>query len=337
MNQAILEPRPLYGIGTVARLTGLKPDTLRVWERRYGLGASHKSNTGRRQYTQSDLEHLQLVAALVSSGSRIGEIASSQRKTLEMLLRARPAKGASTQQVPVAKPRAIFIGEGLCDWLDEHQGCLANVDAHLARFSLADTEQEMFEAIEQIDCLVVQCVTLASAQLGKIQNLLEKLRPGKVIVCYQFCNERWLKEIETSDIRAVEFPPDPAYLAFEINNCAAEAAVRQGESNLGELIESKPRQYSEQELSAARKLKSTLDCECPKHITDLIRALANFEEYSASCSVENWHDASIHACIYAYTGQARWLMERALSAVLEDRTADFSVELQKLRHAESAA
>ena len=39
----LLEPRPLYGIGTVARLTGLKPDTLRVWERRYGLGASHKS------------------------------------------------------------------------------------------------------------------------------------------------------------------------------------------------------------------------------------------------------------------------------------------------------
>ena len=56
-----LEPRPLYGIGTVARLTGLKSDTLRVWERRYGLGASHKSATGRRQYTQSDLDHLQLV------------------------------------------------------------------------------------------------------------------------------------------------------------------------------------------------------------------------------------------------------------------------------------
>ena len=45
-----LEPRPLYGIGTVARLTGLKSDTLRVWERRYGLGASYKSPTGRRQY-----------------------------------------------------------------------------------------------------------------------------------------------------------------------------------------------------------------------------------------------------------------------------------------------
>ena len=77
MQQAQLEPRPLYGIGTVARLTGLKPDTLRVWERRYGLGASHKSNTGRRQYTQADMEHLQLVSALVKGGSRIGEIASA--------------------------------------------------------------------------------------------------------------------------------------------------------------------------------------------------------------------------------------------------------------------
>ena len=80
-----LEPRPLYGIGTVARLTGLKPDTLRVWERRYGLGASFKSASGRRQYTQADLEHLQLIAALVNDGARIGEVASSERKTLELL------------------------------------------------------------------------------------------------------------------------------------------------------------------------------------------------------------------------------------------------------------
>ena len=73
-----LEPRPLYGIGTVARLTGLKSDTLRVWERRYGLGASYKSPTGRRQYTQSDLDHLQLVSALVSKASGL---ARSQRRT----------------------------------------------------------------------------------------------------------------------------------------------------------------------------------------------------------------------------------------------------------------
>ena len=97
-----LEPRPLYGIGTVARLTGLKADTLRVWERRYGLGASYKSATGRRQYTQSDLDHLQLVAALVSQGVRIGEIAASDGKTLQVLLERYSQNGGPRKEVPPA-------------------------------------------------------------------------------------------------------------------------------------------------------------------------------------------------------------------------------------------
>ena len=109
MNAAVMEPRPLYGIGTVARLTGLKPDTLRVWERRYGLGASHKTATGRRQYTQADLEHLQLVAALVNSGSRIGEIASNERKTLEMLLRGRGKGGYPPPAMPCDQRRIRYV------------------------------------------------------------------------------------------------------------------------------------------------------------------------------------------------------------------------------------
>ena len=101
-----LEPRPLFGIGTVARLTGLKSDTLRVWERRYGLGASYKSPTGRRQYTQSDLDHLQLVAALVKQGVRIGEIAASDRKTLEVLLEQQGSTSARTHAGPQAGHQA---------------------------------------------------------------------------------------------------------------------------------------------------------------------------------------------------------------------------------------
>jgi hypothetical protein len=327
MHQPTLEPRPLYGIGTVARLTGLKPDTLRVWERRYGLGASHKSATGRRQYTQSDLEHLQLVSALVSSGSRIGEIANTERRTLEMLLRGRG--GSRGQGIPDPKPRVVFLGQGLCDWLDEHQGCLANVDARLARFSLAEAEAEGFDGLEHVDCLVVETSTLAGSQLSLLGKLRDRLGAGRVLVTYQLCNDRWLEELQEKDIRAVEFPPDPAYLAFEVGQCAAEKLTRQGQSDLGELVAVKPRQFTERELSAARRLKSTLDCECPRHITELIRSLAHFEEYSASCSVENWHDAAVHSCIFAYTGQARWLMEKALAAVLETRQQEYNLELEK--------
>ncbi|MEP1469784.1 MAG: MerR family transcriptional regulator [Halieaceae bacterium] len=326
MQQANLEPRPLHGIGTVARLTGLKPDTLRVWERRYGLGASHKSATGRRQYTQADLEHLQMVAALVNNGSRIGEIASSERKTLEMLLRGQ-ASGAKLN-LPESKPRVVFMGEQLCSWLEEHQGCIANVDALLARFAPAAAEPTLFEDMGKVDSLIVECATLSSTSVRQLTEVIDQLQPGRVLVTYQFGNERWLSEFEKQGITTTTFPPDPAYIAFEIGRSVAEKATGLGETNLGELIASKPRRFDETQLSAARSLKSTLDCECPRHIADLIRALAHFEEYSSSCSVENWHDAAVHSSIYAYTGQARWLMERALEAVLEERGEEFQQLMQ---------
>ncbi|MEH6636799.1 MAG: MerR family transcriptional regulator [Halioglobus sp.] len=323
MQNPDLEPRPLYAIGTVARLSGVKPDTLRVWERRHGLGASLKSATGRRQYTQSDLEHLQLIAALVSSGSRIGEIASAPRKTLEVLLRDQGKAGRAAISTP--KPKSLFIGEGLCDWLDEHQGCLVNVNALLARCPLGTN---FSTDLDEVDALIVECTTLATSQVARINALAAKLKPKRILVMYQFCNERWLQELKGQDITAISFPPDPAYLAFELGHIATEQATGLGEGNLGQLVSAKPAQFSSAELSAARQLQSEINCECPRHISDLILALANFEEYSAECSVENWHDAAVHSCIYAYTGQARWLMEKALSAVLETRRAELTQVMQ---------
>lgn len=328
MNQAVMEPRPLYGIGTVARLTGLKPDTLRVWERRYGLGATHKSVTGRRQYTQADLEHLQLIAALVNSGSRIGEIASTERKTLEMLLRSRGKSGRAA--VPAPKPRVIFIGLQLCEWLEEHQGCLAGVDALLVRLPLAEISPQFCVEIGSADSLVVECANLSGPQTRQLGDLMRQLDVEKALVTYQFASERWLQALEQQSIAATTFPPDPAYLAFELARSVADKSTSQGDSNLGDLMTAKPRQFSELQLRAARQLKSTLDCECPRHIADLIRSLNHFEEYSSSCSVENWHDAAVHACIYAYTCQARWLMERAMQAVLEERGDEYQSLLRDM-------
>jgi hypothetical protein len=173
----------------------------------------------------------------------------------------------------------------------------------------------------------VDCPTLSSANVTRVTELAESLGVQRVVVVYQFGNERWLEELHARDVVTTAFPPDPAFLAYEISRSITDKAVSLGESNLGELVATKPRQFNERELSAARTLKNTLDCECPRHITDLIRALAHFEEYSANCSVENWHDAAVHSCIYAYTGQARWLMEKALQAVLEERGEEFAALL----------
>ena len=67
MQQPLLESRPLYGIGTVARLTGLKPDTLRAWERRYGFPAPGRDARGHRSYSSNQIEELRVVKRLQDS------------------------------------------------------------------------------------------------------------------------------------------------------------------------------------------------------------------------------------------------------------------------------
>lgn len=315
MGSMQLQPRPLYGIGTVARLTGVKPDTLRIWERRYQLGASHKSPSGRRQYTQADLEHLQLVAALVAGGTRIGEIAGSGRRTLEMLLRVN--RKSPPNGMPPAKPRVLFVGQGLSRWLEEHQGCLSSVDAMLAPCSLDEFLSDDADTGLAFEEVVVECGALGATTLEDLDALLKRAGTEKLLVLYGGANGRGRALLEERGYRIGDFPPEPAFLSFHFNRSAVERDVEQGTRNLGDLVEVKDKLYSEGDLAVARALSGSPGCDCPTHLADLVAALSDFEDYSAQCSVENWEDASLHACVYAYAGQARWLIEKALGLVMD--------------------
>ncbi len=315
MQTVKLEPRPLYAIGTVARLTGLKPDTLRIWERRYGLGASHRSGSGRRQYTQTDLEHLQLVATLVNSGVRIGEISGCGRKTLEVMLGRAGSAGA---EIPVSKPAVLVIGEALCQWLDNHQGCLSHVSASLARVPLAEAEASLTGQVASPDLLVVGCDSLGPMQVRQVEKLACVLGAQRVLVIHNEASDRSAQTLQQRGFSATAFPPDPGFLAFEVSRCSAEVLTRQGTLDLGELVVNRPRQISQEELSAAANLKPEASDIGAARLAELVSGLALFEENVASGAVDNWSDAATRACAYAYAGQARWLMERALQLVLSD-------------------
>jgi hypothetical protein len=44
----------------------------------------------------------------------------------------------------------------------------------------------------------------------------------------------------------------------------------------------------ERKLSDALEMRGALACECPRHITEMVRALAGFEEYAATCATNPW-------------------------------------------------
>jgi DNA-binding transcriptional MerR regulator/methylmalonyl-CoA mutase cobalamin-binding subunit len=62
-------------MAVVCRRTGLKPDLLRAWERRYAVVTPGRSASGRRLYSDVDLDHLLLLKRAVDGGRAIGQLA----------------------------------------------------------------------------------------------------------------------------------------------------------------------------------------------------------------------------------------------------------------------
>jgi MerR family transcriptional regulator, light-induced transcriptional regulator len=66
---------PSYSMRVVTRLTGLHPDTIRAWERRYGAIEPDRSGGGTRKFGDREVQRLGWLAALTKRGHRIGDVA----------------------------------------------------------------------------------------------------------------------------------------------------------------------------------------------------------------------------------------------------------------------
>jgi DNA-binding transcriptional MerR regulator/methylmalonyl-CoA mutase cobalamin-binding subunit len=77
---------PRHPIGVVARRTGLKPDLIRAWERRYGAVEPGRTDTRRRFYSDADIERLLLLRRVVGTGRGIGQVAGLSNDELRALI-----------------------------------------------------------------------------------------------------------------------------------------------------------------------------------------------------------------------------------------------------------
>ncbi len=65
----------LYAIRDVAEITGVKPVTLRAWQRRYNLIQPQRTEKGHRLYRQQDLDTIREVQSwLAKGGIAIGKV-----------------------------------------------------------------------------------------------------------------------------------------------------------------------------------------------------------------------------------------------------------------------
>lgn len=83
--------QPRHPIGVVARRTGLKPDLIRAWERRYNAVEPGRSDTRRRFYSDADIHRLLLLRQVIKTGRGIGQVAHLSNPELESLIAEEPA------------------------------------------------------------------------------------------------------------------------------------------------------------------------------------------------------------------------------------------------------
>jgi methanogenic corrinoid protein MtbC1 len=67
-------------------MTGLTPDLIRAWEKRYAVVAPVRGARGARLYTTGDIAHLRLLARAVGAGRAIGDVATLRPAELEQLV-----------------------------------------------------------------------------------------------------------------------------------------------------------------------------------------------------------------------------------------------------------
>lgn len=68
-----LQNQPLYRINTVCELTGLSPDAVRAWERRYGIPQPQRTTGRHRLYSRRDIRILKWLQARQAEGMRISK------------------------------------------------------------------------------------------------------------------------------------------------------------------------------------------------------------------------------------------------------------------------
>ena len=75
----------MYSITAMSRLSGVKPETIRSWERRYAVVEPTRDANGRRLYSDADVRRVKLLAELARAGHSIGDLAKLPDTALALL------------------------------------------------------------------------------------------------------------------------------------------------------------------------------------------------------------------------------------------------------------
>lgn len=298
---------PAYRSGVAARLAGLSVETLRVWERRYGLSDAERSAHGQRLYSAEQVSRLRLLKHLVDQGHPISLIAGLSVEQLEELSGA----NAPDQVNPPGPIRVALVGYSLKERLAAGGRDSLSLDVRCSASRLDQALPVLPDAGAEV--LVVEISEPDEAVIPLIVQAREAAGVQAVVVLYRFCASATIRQLRMHDCLVARVPTDMGELVMLCRTALAGQRVPL-KNERG--AEPSPPRFDENALTTLATASNKVDCECPRHLAEILLMVGSFERYSAHCASRSPEDAQLHQELGRAAGQARGVLEEAMDRLV---------------------
>ncbi|MFT4702341.1 MAG: DNA-binding transcriptional MerR regulator [Bradymonadia bacterium] len=302
--------RGLYHIGAVAELTGVKAETIRVWERRYGAVQPQRSSGGTRRFSENDVVRLRLLKTLTDRGFSIGAVANLPDDEL----RAQLVPNTPTSDTPKSIRVAVVHGK-LAGRIEDEPTVVSRMSLDVAH--RGDTPKAFLGRMpnSKADVVVASLPLLGDTPVLTLESCMRWVDASSAIVLYTFAPKDVLKRLQNAGIKLVQGPlRTQSIVEVVVDYVRLQQLERDSRDDPPRMS---LRRYSDSQLEDLREAGIHSDCACPNHLSQLATSLIAFEQYCRSCHRNDEFESAFHDELADGTAQARSIIEELLSRAIE--------------------
>ena len=313
--------------GAVARMLRMPVATLRVWERRYGLTQPKLSPSGQRLYSADDVRRLALVKQLTDLGHAIGSLAPLDMPQLQRVASDHACALAATQAgdrsnaasvPPVRAWRLALIGTALGTRL-QRPALLRRLGRPVRLLGPFGDTVRAAAALQgsDVDALLFHEPQLHEGWLASMEADAPAFAGLPKAVLYGFAADPVCEALATAGMALLREPQPDVVVAQWLHSLSMSAKPPQPASGKHAPTTEPvpPRRWDDAALADFAGRSSTIACECPRHVAELLLQLSHFEAYSAECEHRSAADAELHAYLRQVAAASRTRFEAALEHV----------------------
>ncbi|MGL6113063.1 MAG: MerR family transcriptional regulator [Rubrivivax sp.] len=318
----------MHRSGAVARMLRMPVATLRVWERRYALTQPALSPSGQRLYSADDVRRLVLIKQLTDQGHAIGSLAPLHMPQLQRVAATHAHALAATQpgkrsdvapRSPVRAWRLAVIGAALGSRL-QRPALLRRLGRPVVLLGPFDDVAQAAGALRgsDVDALLMHEPHLREGWLAAIAAAAPAFAGVPKAVLYGFAADPVCEALASAGTALLREPQPDAVVAQWLHSLSSMRATapQPAADKLALSADAvPPRRWDDAALADFAGLSSTIACECPRHVAELLVQLSHFEAYSAACEQRSAADAELHAYLGRVAAASRARFEAALEHV----------------------